>query len=115
MLLSQHMTMSSDTNRGTFALVTVDWYFTKSKLIARILAHMFKVLWPDIYETYRQAFDAGVWFMGDPGPWLGRAIVYKLQVHVHFDGQEAGPTASFPVGQWEGGHMEVPDLGSRFL
>jgi hypothetical protein len=69
---------------------------------------------PQVYKKYQAAFDAGVWETADPGPWIGRAIVYKLQVLVHRDGKDDGPTASFPVGDFEGGEMYVPDLCAKF-
>ncbi|KAL1937067.1 hypothetical protein VTO73DRAFT_15136 [Trametes versicolor] len=88
-------------------------YLLASRPIALVLAEMFKALFPLEYEEYRQAFDAGVWFQEDEGPWLGRAIVYKLDVNLHFDHQDGGPTATFPVGQFEGGAMEIPQLNAR--
>jgi hypothetical protein len=71
---------------------------------------MFKVLFPDVYERYKAAFDAGVWEKDDPGPWLGRAVVYKLQVELHPDKNESGPSVSFACGNYTGGYMLVPQL-----
>jgi len=47
--------------------------------VARTVALAFKTVFPDWYNIYEEAFEAGVWFADDPGPFLGRAIVYKLQ------------------------------------
>jgi hypothetical protein len=77
------------------------------------LAAIFSVCFPQYYQKYRAAFDAGVWYESDPGPWLGRAIVYKLQVHMHQDGLDAGPCASFPVGYFTGGEAYLPELGAK--
>jgi hypothetical protein len=71
---------------------------------------MFKVSWPEDYEKYRKAFEAGVWVEDDPGPWLGRAIVWKLQVLPHRDGLDGGPTAIFCLGRFSGGECYLPDL-----
>ena len=84
-------------------------------MVAKILGAMFKVIYPDLYEKYRAAFEAGVWEKGDPGPWLGRAIVYKLQVKLHNDGNDDGPTVSFAVGTYEEGHLLVLDLLAKLL
>ena len=43
-----------------------------------------------------------------------RAIVWKLHVNLHVDEQDAGPTATFPVGDFEGGYLELPQLEARF-
>lgn len=75
---------------------------------------MFRVLFPEIYQEFQAAFDAGVWEREDPGPWLGRAIVYKLQVELHVDQQDLNPTASFPCGSFTGGEMVVPQLPTKF-
>lgn len=86
-----------------------------TKPVAQLLAQYFKLAFPDCYQRYSRAFDAGVWELADPGPWLGRAIVYKMQVGVHVDGLDGqGPTAAFPVGWFEGGEMYLPDLGLKF-
>lgn len=75
---------------------------------------MFKRLFPDIYQKFQAAFDAGVWLSEDPGPWLGRAIVYKLQVDAHLDQKDLSPTASFPCGAFTGGEMQIPQLPTKF-
>jgi hypothetical protein len=76
---------------------------------------MFKAAFPKVYAQYRQAFDAGVWLQEDPGPFLGRSVVYKLQSKLHNDGNDVGPSASFPVGSFEGGEMLVPQLKTKLL
>lgn len=75
---------------------------------------MFKAVFPEWQQKYRQAFDAGKWLPADPGPYLARAIIYKLQGRVHKDSHDAGPSASFPVGLFTGGEMLIPQLGAKF-
>ena len=93
--------------------VAVRAYFRATRKVARMLAEMFKAIFPEEYERYKKAFDAGVWIREDPGPWAARAIVYKLDVSLHFDGLDGGPTATFPVGQYTGGAMELPQLNAK--
>jgi len=76
---------------------------------------MFKAAFPKVYAEYRPAFDAGVWLPEDPGPFLGRSIVYKLQSKLHNDGNDVGPSASFPVGSFEGGEMLIPQFKTKLL
>ena len=87
--------------------------FEKTKLVADYLSTVFQHFMPTIHEKFRKAFAAGVWERTDPGPWIGRTIVYKLQVEPHVDPAEAGPTASFPCGSYDGGVMNLPTLGAR--
>ena len=106
--------MSSEMVPGKcLASAAVRHYFKASATVAKMLAVMFQSVFPEEYENYRQAFQAGVWYQEDPGPWIARAIVYKLHVNLHHDGQDAGPTASFPVREWEGGYLELPQLEAR--
>lgn len=85
-------------------------YFIATQPVAIYLAEMFKVSFPVYYERYWSAFEAGAWIKEDPGPWVGRAVVYKLQVNNHVDGLDDGPTAVFNFGYYTGGEMYLPDL-----
>lgn len=107
------MTVSSDFFRGCAAGMAVKWYFLATAELATALAAMFKSSFPEYHEKYAAAFKAGVWEESDPGPWLGRAIVYKLQVQAHVDGLDDGPTACFPLGRFTGGEIYFPDLGLK--
>jgi hypothetical protein len=74
---------------------------------------MFEAAFPKLYPEYQEAFDAGVWLQDDPGPFLARAIVYKLQSKLHRDSNDVGPSACFPVGNYEGGEMLFPQLRTK--
>ncbi|KAJ7861146.1 hypothetical protein B0H14DRAFT_2743132 [Mycena olivaceomarginata] len=86
---------SSDFFRGCQAALAVRYYYRATREVAIYLSCMFE---------YTKAFKAGVWEPADPGPWIGRAIVYKLQVSEHVDGLDDGPTASF---------CYLPDIGMK--
>jgi hypothetical protein len=103
--------MVGKTSRRAMA---VRWYFRATRPIAIILAEYFRVCFPEQFRTYEAAFRAGVWEQADPGPFLGRAIVYKLQVKPHLDNLDGeGPAASFPMGSFSGGAMYWPDLKAK--
>ncbi|KAG6816069.1 hypothetical protein H0H87_008862 [Tephrocybe sp. NHM501043] len=85
-----------------------------TSLLSKLLGAWFQVLFPSEYQRFAQAFEAGVWIEDDPGPWLGRSIVYKLQVDFHVDAGDDGPAVSFPVGFFQGGHLVVPALYTKF-
>jgi len=105
---------SFDIRPGSPPSVAVKWYFQATTEVAEILNAYFAVSFPEEHAKYREAFDAGVWVTEDPGPWLGRAIVYKMQVSQHQDKYDGGPTAIFNVGQYTGGHLYLPTLGLKF-
>jgi hypothetical protein len=106
---------SLDMCRGSHSSLAVKWYFQATAEVAEILSAYFAIAFPQEYQKYRQAFQAGIWHTEDPGPWLGRAIIYKLQVLQHQDRLDGGPTAIFNVGQYTGGNLYLPMLGLKFL
>lgn len=89
--------------------MAIENYYEVSKPVAKTISIYFKVLLPDTYKKFKAAFKAGKWVRGDPGPWLGRAIIFKLQSSLHVDDKDEGPTVSFPSGHFEGGKMIVPE------
>ena len=93
----------------------VQHYFQESQEVAAIIAEMFKATFPDDFKTYEAAFKAGRWIQQDPGPFIARVLVYKLDTEIHYDDQDVGPTVVFPVGQYTQGYMEFPQLKARFL
>lgn len=104
---------------GTYAgsnsiRLAIENYYIASSPVTRILAEYFKVLFPNAYKKFKAAFDAGQWVKGDPGPWLGRALIFKLQGSLHVDDKDEGPTVSFPCGHYRGGHMIVPQWPTKF-
>jgi hypothetical protein len=96
------------------ARLAIEHYYEASSPVAMMLATYFKKLFPAAYEKSAKAFDAGVWVEGDPGPWLGRALIYKLQGSLHVDDKDEGPTVSFPCGHFSGGEMITPQLDAKF-
>ncbi|TFK58000.1 hypothetical protein BDN72DRAFT_866303, partial [Pluteus cervinus] len=104
------LTPSKDMVHGTHAAMAVRRYYIGTQNLAGMLQEAFKVAFPDYYQEYMQAFKAGVWWTEDPGPWLGRAIVWKLQVQPHMDASDVGPTAAFNCGSYDDGPMYLPDL-----
>ena len=98
------------TGKGAFA---VRHYFSESQPLAQEVQHRFEVAFPDYFARYSTAFQAGRWNEDDPGPFLGRAIVWKLQVHAHQDGLDEGPAAIFTCGDFEGGELYFPDIGLK--
>lgn len=81
--------------------------------MARTLAEYFEFLFPEEYKRFRRAFEAGYWVEEDPGPWIGRALIYKLQGRLHVDDKDEGPTVSFPCGFFQGGEMIPPQLCTK--
>jgi hypothetical protein len=106
---------SHDLIRTCSSSQSLAWYYPKTERLAILLAIMFKASFPKEYVRFEAAFKAGRWVREDPGPWLGRAHVWKLQVVAHRDGLDAGPTAIFNMGDYEGGEAYLTDLELKLL
>ena len=85
--------------------MSIKAYFQNTAVVAQMLGEMFQKVFPLLYESYRKAFEARASFHEDPGPWLGQAIVYKVDSKLHSDKKDFGPAACIPFGFYEGGHM----------
>lgn len=92
---------------------TLKWFLHSTSVIWKIVAIYFKIFFPDYHSLYGQAFEAGRWEESDVGPFLGQAVVYKLDVTGHFDKKDGGPVVSFPCGLFEGGSMSLPQLSLK--
>ncbi|KAH6911611.1 hypothetical protein BKA70DRAFT_1219731 [Coprinopsis sp. MPI-PUGE-AT-0042] len=107
------LTPSRDMLKSCSGAMSVDQYFEATKTTACEIADRFCVAFPDDYLKYEKAFKAGRWNMLDPGPFLGRALVWKLQVQAHQDGLDEGPAAIFCCGEFDGGELYLPDLNLK--
>jgi hypothetical protein len=96
------------------ALGTIKTYYQNTAPVAKILGNMFAATFPEYYGKYQKAFEAGVFFEQDPGPWLGRAIVYKLDGGLHTDRKDVGPAACVPCGHFSGGTLLFPQFKGKF-
>ncbi|KAG6864741.1 hypothetical protein C0991_007448 [Blastosporella zonata] len=102
------------TGSGT-SLAATGIYYKETQDIFLYISAMFHEIYPETYSKYKEAFEAGAWMQEDPGVFLGRVIVYKLQVHPHLDRGDDGPSVSFPCGYYDGGCMMIPQLKAKFL
>ncbi|TFK17419.1 hypothetical protein FA15DRAFT_605111, partial [Coprinopsis marcescibilis] len=105
--------ISGDITHTSTSLAASGSYYSLTKEVATVIGIMFKHAFPEWYKKYQAAFDAGVWLREDPGPFLGRAVIFKLQGKLHKDNQDLGPSVCFGVGQYSGGEMIFPQLGAK--
>src|ERR1700722_3065843 len=99
--------------KGCHVALVSKYYFKATKEVAEFLSTYFAVAFLEEFAKYEKAFKTGVWYIEDPGPWLGCVIIYKLQVDCHQDQQNGGLTAIFNVGQYKGGFLYFPDLSLK--
>ncbi|KAJ3737988.1 hypothetical protein FB446DRAFT_600757, partial [Lentinula raphanica] len=75
-----------------------------------IMEHEF----PTEYPAFKKAHHAGRWSETDPGPHLGRVIVWKLGSQDHIDDADAIPTIVYTLsGNFVGGFMDLLDVDTR--
>lgn len=109
----QGLFISSDISKTSTSLAAAKSYFKSTESIAFQMGCFLKQVFPQHHERFKKAFDAGCMFGEDPGPFYARAIIYKLQGKLHKDKRDAGPSASVGVGNYEGGKMYFPQLGTK--
>jgi hypothetical protein len=88
-------------------------YFHATRLVVDTLSGKFKSLFPDQYSILRSSFEAGKIEESDPGPWLGRALVWKMQVAMHRDGLDGVMGAILNTGCYSGGCIYFPGIGLK--
>ncbi|TEB23576.1 hypothetical protein FA13DRAFT_1715255 [Coprinellus micaceus] len=106
------MTPSRDLFKtGTSALAYRGWLIATMDLSIEVKVR-FKHAFPTWYHNYLQAYQAGRFWPPevDPGPFLGRALVWKVQVLPHRDAKDKGPSGMFNCGYYSGGALFFPDL-----
>ncbi|KAF8164939.1 hypothetical protein B0H34DRAFT_670905 [Crassisporium funariophilum] len=97
---------------STFAACT--GYYAATAAVANQIDCLLKEVFPVWRGQYKVGFASGCMIKEDPGPLPARAVVHKLQGRLHKDGRDAGPSASFGVGQYSGGEMYIPLLKAKF-
>ena len=60
-------------------LVGIACYYRATSVVAEYLSMLFESLLLNVYSKFQGMFKVGQWIAEDPGPWLGHAIIYKLQ------------------------------------
>ncbi|KAF9486607.1 hypothetical protein BDN71DRAFT_1358125, partial [Pleurotus eryngii] len=89
-------------------------YYIATLLLSLHLGVSFEVYLPVEAAYYQKAFKAGTAFPYDDfGPFLGRALLWKMQLELHADKKDVGPSISFPTGRFSKGHLIIPELGAK--
>ena len=94
---------------------SVNAYYTRSYKAASFMNRAYRAAAPEDWEVRSKEFEKGRWLEHDPGPWLGRALLWKLQVSAHRDITDGkfhlgGKTNE---GDYDGGTAVYPDFGLK--
>lgn len=84
---------------------------SSTTLIASAICQAF---FPATHKAALRHFKAGKYFEADTGPWLGRALGYKVPTTTHPDEGDSGTTFITSVGCYSGGCLEFLDLELTF-
>ena len=90
-------------------------FYYRTYPVAEALKMIMEILLPQQAQDYQKAFDAGHWYSedADPGPFLGRAVIWKMQLSLHKDAGDVGHSISFGFGSYTGAHMIIPQLNLK--
>lgn len=106
----QRLFLSGDIAGNSTQLQAFCSWINANQVLHAHLREIVQVLLPDTYAEYDAIFNAGKVFDNDSAPFLGKAIMYKLQLKLHKDLGDRGWTISLPVGSFTGGHLIIPQL-----
>ncbi|KAF9007272.1 hypothetical protein BDZ89DRAFT_965696 [Hymenopellis radicata] len=106
------MSPSAATNAAHY--VAQDVFVERTQIITTIASALYKSFWPIEYEDARRTFKAGRYFRDDCGPWLGRAVGYKVPTTTHPDEGDKGPTFLTSAGSFTGGNLQIHNLQVQF-
>ena len=81
---------------------------------AQLVGLCCKVFYPVAHREHWNTFEAGKMEDLDPGPFLGRVIVWGLPVGIHGDGLDRRPTLTTDSSFFTGGDMPLPDFRCKF-
>ncbi|KAK7051512.1 hypothetical protein VNI00_004486 [Paramarasmius palmivorus] len=92
---------------------TANFYETNNCLERCVEAAM-EVFFPEQHHITSKARDAARVVSQRPGGcYIGRAVVYKLQLFLHCDNGDYQVSASFPAGRFNGGFMIIPQFKAK--
>lgn len=109
----QGLYVSGDISKTSTSLAAVKSYLQAIRPITIHIDALFEALFPKWHRLYWDAFEAGVMFPEDFGPFFGKAVVFKLQGKLHKDNRDVGPSVSFAVGYYTGGDVYFPQLNAK--
>ncbi|KAJ3804585.1 hypothetical protein F5876DRAFT_82921 [Lentinula aff. lateritia] len=97
---------------GTQGPMAIQHWYKVTLESGNLLSSVFKQEWPDKWEEAMKYFKAGKWQAANPGPWVGKAIVYKLTSSIRPDKEDAEEyhIVTVPVGHFVGGHILFLDI-----
>ncbi|KAL0579851.1 hypothetical protein V5O48_002160 [Marasmius crinis-equi] len=89
-------------------------FYAANQTLDNCIAAAMEVFFPDNYIVARKVREAGRIIPGEGGVYLGRAVVFKLQLLLHRDQNDFGVSTSFPSGYYCGGYLIIPQLKAKF-
>ncbi|KAK1228192.1 hypothetical protein PQX77_008769 [Marasmius sp. AFHP31] len=109
-------TASAEFTRYANTPVAAENWYQRSWVVQQHLRKALERFFPSTFPEASRAFKAAVPLNhSDKGPWNGKVLIWKLPSFVHIDNEDAIPTLTYPMGCYEGGHLEILDLGARLL
>ncbi|KAK7433512.1 hypothetical protein VKT23_015167 [Stygiomarasmius scandens] len=93
--------------------IAIETWYESSVEVNDFLGAIFKKEFPEEYPRFLKAHKAARWRKSDPGPYVGKVVIWKLSGSPHIDQGDPCPTATFGLGCFEGGNMEILDIGVK--
>jgi hypothetical protein len=102
-------------SKNALCVPAMNQWLKETTYLNTLMKSMFKTEWPESFERFDHAFKSARLNKLNPGPWHGKAVVWKSDSHVHADTKDSEecPTSCVPIGQYTRGEMELFDMKTK--
>lgn len=81
--------------------------------LAEVVGLTYKLIEAQFHDHMQLSFQAGKLYESAVGPYLARALIYKLQVDAHLDRRDHGLSAMTNSGRYYRGYLYFPQFWMR--
>ncbi|KAL0061138.1 hypothetical protein AAF712_012058 [Marasmius tenuissimus] len=91
-------------------------YYEGNATLEQCIESVIRVFFPEEHALMSKVREAGRAISTEEGGgcYLGRALVFKLQLFNHVDKRDFGISTSFSAGRFTGGYLLIPQLKAKF-
>jgi hypothetical protein len=114
MFVAQGLYLSSALSGSGQAIAAASNFYDTNNCLERCVEAAIQAFFPEQHaETSKARAAAQIVGERSGGCYIGRAIVYKLQLFLHCDDKDYKVSASFPAGRFNEGYMVIPQFKAK--
>ncbi|KAL0565144.1 hypothetical protein V5O48_016887 [Marasmius crinis-equi] len=111
----QGLYQSKSLSGSGHSIIASQNFYRANQCLEECVENTIKVFFEDQHKVFTGAREAARLAGNKGGCFIGRAMVFKLQLFLHCDEGDDGVSASFPAGRFKGGCMIIPQFKAKLL